>query len=335
MKIAFYADNTLSLPTGPLCDVLNRFCTGFRFSAGRIPVHLNTTFISKPGTFRKLPDSLKTDARGYEISVIATSIPYDNNFFFETVDNIVILSFSGWNLLTDLPITNGLVYFLASMLCQHFAIGDKHEKSIGCLNDFLWDKRGVDTAMRAAYLCRDCRDSSREGDAAKPDIQAMLDLVSHASRAGVDLLSLPTPSRKGSKDSYDVFLCHNSDDKPIIRKINVELKAAGLKTWLDEEQILPGQQWQVELENQIEKVRAVCVFVGEDGVGPWQNAEIRAFLSQFVTRGCVVVPVLLPNAPTVPKLPIFLREMMWADLRQEYTRQLARLIGALHSAPAL
>jgi len=333
MKIAIYSDNTLSLPTEPLCDLLNRFCVLLRFTAGRVPVHLNTTFISKPSTFHKLPDLLKADARGYEIAIIATSIPYDNNFFFEAVGNTVILSFSGWNLLTDLPITNGLVYFLASMLCQRFTIGENHEKNIGCVNDFLWDKKGVDTAMRAAYLCRDCRDSSGEGDAPKRDIQAMLDLVSHASRAGADLLSTPTPSRQSSEGSYDVFLCHNSGDKPIIRKINVELKEAGLKTWLDEEQIRPGQQWQVELENQIDKVRAACVFVGEDGVGPWQNAEIRAFLSQFVKRGCVIVPVLLPNAPTIPRLPIFLQEMMWADLRQEYTRQLARLIEALNSVP--
>jgi len=333
MKIAIYADNTLTLPTESLCDVLNRLCAASRFSAGRIPVHMNPAFISTPSTFRKLPAAVKTDAKAYDIAVVATSIPYDNNFFFETVGSTVILSFSGWNLLTDLPITNGLVYFLASMLCQHFKIGDKHQKSIGCLNDFLWDKRGVDTAMRAAYLCRDCRDSSEGVAAPKKDIQAMLDLVSHASRAGVDLLSIPTLSRKDSEDSNDVFLCHNSTDKRIIRQINVELKKADLKTWLDEEQILPGQQWQVELENQIEKVRAACVFVGEDGMGPWQNAEIRAFLSQFVRRGCVVVPVLLPKAPTVPQLPIFLQEMMWADLRQEYRLQLGRLIDALKSVP--
>ena len=235
--------------------------------------------------------------------------------------------------MTDLPITNGLVYFLASMLCQISAIGDSHDKNIGCVNDFLGDKTGVDTAMRAAYLCRDCLGSSGERDASKRDIQAMLDLVSRASRAGTDLLSTPTPLRQGSEGSYDVFMCHSSVDKPIVRKINVELKEAGLRTWLDEEQIRPGQQWQVELENQIEKVRSACVFVGEGGVGPWQNAEIRAFLTQFVRRGCLVVPVLLPNAPTVPKLPIFLQEMMWADLRQDYTLQLARLIGALNSAP--
>jgi hypothetical protein len=107
---------------------------------------------------------------------------------------------------------------------------------------------------------------------------------------------------------------------------------AGLKTWLDEEKIRPGQVWQTELEHQIEKVTAVCVFVGEGGAGPWQNVEIRAFLSQFVSRGCVVIPVLLPTAPAIPPLPIFLREMMWADLRQDYSQQLARLIGAFNHA---
>lgn len=40
-----------------------------------------------------------------------------------------------------------------------------------------------------------------------------------------------------NEQSFDVFLAHNSIDKPQVRAIAVELKRRGLNPWLDEEQI--------------------------------------------------------------------------------------------------
>jgi hypothetical protein len=53
--------------------------------------------------------------------------------------------------------------------------------------------------------------------------------------------------------------------------------------------------------------------------------EVRAFLSEFVSRGIPVIPVILPDASKVPALPIFLRAMTWIDLRRDRTKNLARL----------
>src|SRR4029077_5339326 len=44
--------------------------------------------------------------------------------------------------------------------------------------------------------------------------------------------------------------------------------------------------------------RSAAVFVGESGLGPWQNQEMQALLSQFVKRECPVIPVVLPSAKT-------------------------------------
>lgn len=330
MKIGIYGDNTLALPIQPLCDALNSICTNVQFSAGRMPVRLNGSNISHPDTYVKFPTPLKEEVKTFDLAVICTTIPYDNNFFYEGFGNAVIISFSGWNLLTDLPITNGLIFIIASMLCDEDGIGDTHHENTGCINDFLWDKRGIDVGMRAAFICGECRESCAEKSPSLiKDIESMLDLVASSSRARADILSCIPQKENGIITNFDVFLCHNSEDKAAIRKINSEFKAAGIKTWLDEEQLSPGSPWQVELEKQIKAVRSVCVFVGENGFGPWQDMEVRAFLSQFVKRGCPVMPVILPSAVTVPELPIFLQEMMWVDLRKDYGHGLARLIGAL------
>ena len=114
---------------------------------------------------------------------------------------------------------------------------------------------------------------------------------------------------------FDVFLCHNSDDKPAIEAIAKQLKARGLNPWFDKEQLRPGLPWQRALEEAITRVKSAAVFVGQNGLGPWQQMEQATFLRAFVKRGCPVIPVLLNDAPEQPDLPLFLSGMMWVDLR--------------------
>jgi hypothetical protein len=182
--------------------------------------------------------------------------------------------------------------------------------------------------MRAAFVCADCKRKFKGDKAVLADIERLLDLLSTASRADRDVLAISNSNARGTDAGYDAFLCHNSEDKPAIRKINQELKSRGIRTWFDEDQLQPGMVWASELERQIPQVRAACVFVGPNGRGPWQDMEIRAFLSEFARHGCPVIPVLLEGA-SVPDLPLFLRQMMWVDLRNDYFSNLSRLVTAL------
>ncbi|TEU22236.1 MAG: TIR domain-containing protein [Anaerolineales bacterium] len=116
---------------------------------------------------------------------------------------------------------------------------------------------------------------------------------------------------------FDVFLCHNSADKPAVKEIGERLKKRGILPWLDEWELQPGLPWQRLLEEQIAKIKSAAVFVGKDGIGPWHRMELEAFLREFVDRGCPVIPVLLPDAPQKPQLPIFLKGMTWVDFRKE------------------
>lgn len=115
--------------------------------------------------------------------------------------------------------------------------------------------------------------------------------------------------------SFDVFLCHNNDDKDEIRHIADELIKRGIKPWFDEREIPPGTLWQSALEEQIANIGAVAIFIGKNGIGPWQNTEIRAFIAEFVERKCPVIPVILRTAEQVPSLPIFLKNLHYVDFR--------------------
>ena len=108
--------------------------------------------------------------------------------------------------------------------------------------------------------------------------------------------------------AFDVFLSHNSKDKPTARQLARALQARGLQVWLDEEHLVPGRPWQAALEEIIQTTRTAAVLIGQDGLGPWEIPEMRACLSQFVKRRLPVIPVLLPHAPTQPELPLFLQQ---------------------------
>ncbi|MFN5593544.1 MAG: TIR domain-containing protein, partial [Aphanizomenon sp.] len=128
---------------------------------------------------------------------------------------------------------------------------------------------------------------------------------------------------------FDVFLCHNSQDKPAVIEIANQLKANNINPWLDKWHLRPGSSWQDSLEDQIDQIRTAAVFVGNSGLGPWQIEEIKAFLRAFVNRKCPVIPVLLPNAPQKPQIPLFLEGLMWVDFREHDPEPLGQLIWGI------
>ncbi len=99
--------------------------------------------------------------------------------------------------------------------------------------------------------------------------------------------------------------------------------------WLDEWELRPGLPWQQALEKQTRHIKSAAVFVGKNGIGPWQQQELDAFLREFVKRGCPVIPVLLSDAPKIPELPVFLKSMTWVDFRTNEPDPLEQLIWGI------
>jgi WD40 repeat protein len=121
---------------------------------------------------------------------------------------------------------------------------------------------------------------------------------------------------KVATSAFDVFLCHNSNDKQSVEQIGIRLKKRGILPWLDKWELRPGEDWMTALEKQIKNIKSAAVFVGKSGFGPWQMAEQSAFIRQFVSRQCPVIPVILPNCAETPELPVFLSGLQWVDFRE-------------------
>ena len=63
-----------------------------------------------------------------------------------------------------------------------------------------------------------------------------------------------------------VFLCHSSDDKPAVRALYNLLSSSGIDAWLDEKNILPGQNWHQEILKAVETSDAVIILISKTSI---------------------------------------------------------------------
>jgi WD40 repeat protein len=173
--------------------------------------------------------------------------------------------------------------------------------------------------------------ATKKAIAALPDIIATIDVTANAQR-DTDTADARLRGKVATRD-FDVFLCHNSSDKAAVRKVAGQLKERGILPWFDEWEIAPGDRWTKVLSSELGRIKAAAVFLGENGVGPWQEAEVEALLIEMVNRKCRIIPVLLPNARrrSDDSIPLFLKGLAWVELekRHKQGRPIDKLIWGI------
>jgi len=112
-----------------------------------------------------------------------------------------------------------------------------------------------------------------------------------------------------------VFLCHSSQDKPIVRELYQRLLAESwIDPWLDEEKLLPGQDWDLEIEKAVESADAVIVCVSGKSVTKegYVQKEIRKVLDIALEKPeetIFIIPLRLDDC----ELPRRLRSLHYVD----------------------
>jgi energy-coupling factor transporter ATP-binding protein EcfA2 len=139
---------------------------------------------------------------------------------------------------------------------------------------------------------------------------------------------------------YDVFLSHNSADKPAVEELAHRLKQEGIEPWLDKWNLVPGRPWQPALEEALDQCAGCAVFVGPSDIGPWQHAEMRAAIDRRVSGShgqFAVIPVLLPGGrrDERTRLPTFLVQSTWVEFRKSLDEEDAfrRLLCGIRGQP--
>src|SRR5215208_7001400 len=74
-----------------------------------------------------------------------------------------------------------------------------------------------------------------------------------------------------------VFLCHSKDDKSKVRNLYRRLCDDGFDAWLDEEKIMPGQEWDLEIRKAMRETDIVIVCLSKNSItkAGYVQKEIR------------------------------------------------------------
>ena len=134
---------------------------------------------------------------------------------------------------------------------------------------------------------------------------------------------------------HDVFLSYNSDDIAAVTQIANRLRARAIEPWFDEWHVAAGQPSQAALEQALKEARAAVVFIGQSGLGKWQESEIRVAIARRANDSSyLVVPVLLPGAE-MSTVPPFLALGNWIEFQSaiDEVQPLEKLVAGINGKP--
>jgi formylglycine-generating enzyme required for sulfatase activity len=181
-------------------------------------------------------------------------------------------------------------------------------------------QRRVTSSSLRDYISNRFRQISTEVRAREPGFTTSGEIV---IREGVSLGQL------GRDSEARIFLCHASEDKPQVREIYQRLIALGFSPWLDEKDILPGQDWDYEIEMALEQSDFVMVFLSKRSVGKvgYVQREFRRAMyhSEEMPEGYIhTIPIKLDDC----EVPRRFRRHQWVNLNDEGAFD--RIVRALH-----
>lgn len=111
-----------------------------------------------------------------------------------------------------------------------------------------------------------------------------------------------------------IFLSHNTGDKDFVRKLNLDLEAHGIRTWIDEAEIKVGESLIEKIRSGIDEMEYLAVILSPASVASeWVRREVDVAMNQEIyNRRVKVLPLLFKRC----ELPGFLLGKKYADFSE-------------------
>jgi hypothetical protein len=123
-----------------------------------------------------------------------------------------------------------------------------------------------------------------------------------------------------------IFLSHNHQDKPFVRRLAADLSAMGVRVWLDEAELRIGDSLIQKIQTAIDEMDYLGVILSPSAAAShWVKEELsQALYRQLSANNVIVLPMLLRDC----EIPGFLRDKLYADFRNEtnYEHALGQLL---------
>ena len=126
--------------------------------------------------------------------------------------------------------------------------------------------------------------------------------------------------------AYDVFLSHAALDKAVVHRLAERLRDDGLRVWLDDWEIRPGDLIGLKIEEGLENSRTLVLAMSANAfTSEWVTLERHTALFRDPTSAQRrFIPLRLDDA----EIKDTLRQYAYVDWRQPSDEQYARLLAA-------
>jgi hypothetical protein len=100
---------------------------------------------------------------------------------------------------------------------------------------------------------------------------------------------------------YDIFLSHNSKDKPLVEILVEQLRESALEVWLDQDNLYGGDVLPQEIEKAITNSKTALFCIGGYGLGKWQQSEMNVCRNLSIEGRLKIITIVLPPLEAIPE----------------------------------
>jgi WD40 repeat protein len=124
-----------------------------------------------------------------------------------------------------------------------------------------------------------------------------------------------------------VFLCHASEDKPVVRRIYEQLRAYNIEVWFDECDLLPGERWEAIIPEVLRRCDLVIICLShtlllKEGYAHYEVHIVLETVKKKPPEALYLIPLLLDDC----QMPAYLQS--WHYVSNAVTGYFEKIIGS-------
>jgi hypothetical protein len=128
-----------------------------------------------------------------------------------------------------------------------------------------------------------------------------------------------------------VFISYAREDKTMAQQIFHDLKKNGVDPWLDDEALLPGQNWKFEIDRAIKSCDYFLALLSSHSVkkrGYFQKELKKALdkLGEFPRSDIFIIPARLDDCEPIDEE---MKDLHWVDLFPSYKEGIVKILQVL------
>jgi len=127
-----------------------------------------------------------------------------------------------------------------------------------------------------------------------------------------------------------VFISYAIEDSQIAERLYDDLKKAGVELWFDRKNLMPGQDWKIEIKRAIQESTIFLALISSNTISKrgFTQKELKNALDivdEMPEGNIFIIPVRVDDC----QVDVRLQNYQWLDLFPSYSEGLRKLIEIL------